>query len=150
MAQAMTPRQRTKSVIVGAVIASALLLAIFVARGTAGGLGDQLRRGLSPLRTLAAMIAERSPGDRPEGALASLKHRKQAVLSDHLAPAVPASPLAALLTAPPEFVAPPITGPFYSLLGAPGAVVPPIETGPLIPPVGGSPGIIVPAAAGGG
>src|SRR3954454_3470542 len=117
MAQAMTPRQRTKSVIVGAVIASALLLAIFVARGAAGGLGDQLRRGLSPIQTLAAMIADRSPGDRPDGALASLKHKRQTVLTEHLPAALaPPVPLAATLMAPPELIAPPVAGPLYGLL----------------------------------
>src|SRR4051812_32497707 len=111
---AITSRHRTAGIIIAAVLASAMLLAIFVSRGSAGGFGDQIRRSLSSFRTLAAMIAERSPGDRAEGALASLKHKKQFVLSEHVAPTVPGMPLAALLSAPPEFVAPPVAGPFYS------------------------------------
>lgn len=154
---AMTPRQRAGGIMVGILIAAGLLLAIFVPRGSAGGLADQMRNGLGSLPSVASLIAGRSPGDRPEGALASLKAKKQVVLSEERSPrglsAKPVSPLAALLLpspSTPEILAPPVAPPVYALLASPPTLVPPTSLASGGSPGVGTPGIIVPAVGGGG
>lgn len=99
------------------------------------------------------MLADRSPGERIEGALASLKQRLQPApheraLAKVRRPALPVSPLAGLVTAPPpaEFI-PPAAGPLYSMVAGPPVAVVPSEA--VSPPIlggggGGGGGVIIP------
>jgi hypothetical protein len=149
-----------------ALVAALLLLlsaAVAIAFYSRPQLGNAVREaanaGFNNVKTVAAMLADRSPGERPAGALASLKQKRQQALHERALPKVrqPASPLAALVGTPPN---PPIVPvettppPLYSMVaGAPVAVppteiVPGVSGGPPVsdipPPGGGGGGIVVP------
>jgi hypothetical protein len=144
------------------VIAGALGLGVAarpeLAHNLGTSIGHTVSDGISGLQTVAAMITERSPGERPKGALASLKHKRTAELHERALPKVrppspPVSPLAALVTAPPTPpVAPPPGTPLFSMMAGPPVVLPPVTggggSGPpsfsQIPPPGGGGGAIVP------
>jgi hypothetical protein len=142
--------RRKASVAVGAGLAAALSIAVLSNAQLGRAVADGINDGLAGMKTVAAMLAERSPGQRPEGALASLKHKRQAALHERALPKIRGplpSPFAALLGAP---VSPPI---------APPAEVPPYAmiagTPPVIPPTGmpgGGPPILsnIPIPGGGG
>jgi hypothetical protein len=121
-------------------------------RGVAG-LSNAVNHGLAGLNGVAAMIAARSPGERPEGELASLKHKRQAVPHERaLAKVRRAAPgtLASIVGPPavPPVVVPPIAAtPLFNAVAAPPVV--PAQT----PVTGGPPGgfpAIVPLPGGGG
>ena len=136
-------------------IAAALSVATFSRTNFAKAIGDAASAGLDNIKTVAAMLADRSPGQRPEGALASLKQKKQPALHQHALPKVrrPESPLAGIVGTPPV---PPIelppTVPLYNMVSGPPDVIPPtaLVTGGLPPgsptgsPPGGGGGIVVP------
>jgi hypothetical protein len=145
---------RSRWVVAAAIIfaiAAALSIATFSRTNLAKAVGDAASAGVDNLKTVAAMLADRSPGRRPEGALASLKHRKQPSLHERALPKVrrPESPLAAIIGTPPV---PPVelppTMPLYNMVSGPPDVVPPttLVTGgpPPGPPPGGGGGIVVP------
>jgi hypothetical protein len=91
-------------------------------------LGNELSAGVQQVKSVAAMLAERSPGERPEGALASLKPKRQAMLSDHGIPKVhvPSPTAYEALAGPPPMapVAPPPEVPLYNAVGASPVPVP--------------------------
>jgi hypothetical protein len=142
----------------GAVAGGAIAIAAAVSVATLSSpwLGHAVREGISDslqgVQTVAAMLAERSPGARPKGALANLKHKRQAVLHERALPKIrsPYSPPTAYeaLAAPPPAlaIAPPLQGlPFATLAGGPPMVIPPTNGGgpPVlsdIPPPGGGGG----------
>jgi hypothetical protein len=138
-----------------AVIAVLLALAAAVALGIAtrpdlanlagnrfgNAVSQSVKDGVQGIKTVAAMMAERSPGERAKGALASLKHKRVAELHERAlpkvrAPSPPISPLAAIVTAPPAPpVLPPVSqAPLFSMMAAP----------PVVPPVNGGGGGVTP------
>lgn len=113
---------------------------------------------LNAAKSVADLLAGRSPGERAEGTLANLKHRRLSALHERALPKVrrpgAASPLAGIVGAapvPPAEVLPP-PAPLYNVVaGGPGAPVaaPPPGGGPVIfpaipPPPGGGGGVILP------
>ena len=113
---------------------------------------------LNAAKSVADLLAGRSPGERAEGTLANLKHRRLSALHERALPKVrrpgAASPLAGIVGAapvPPAEVLPP-PAPLYTVVaGGPGAPVaaPPPGGGPVIfpaipPPPGGGGGVILP------
>ena len=84
-------------------IAAALSIATVSRTNFAKPVRDAVSAGLDNIKTVAAMLADRSPGQRPEGALASLKHKKQPVLHQRALPKIrrSVSPLAGIVGTPP-------------------------------------------------
>jgi hypothetical protein len=124
-----------------------------------------VRNGVDGIKTVAAMMAERSPGERAKGALASLKNKRPAGIHERALPKVrkptpPVSPLAAIVAGPPVPPLIPPAAPLFNNLvsGSPTPVVPLVTGGPTgggggngspppfvsITPPGGGGGIIVP------
>lgn len=150
-----------------AAIGSVLLLAIALAVVSLSNddlrreVGNGVTQGVNSIKSVAAILNERSPGERAQGALASLKHKRIAAVHQRaLAKVRGPGPLASLLETP---VTPPITppraaAPLYNLVAGgppvvlPDAIVPggpPAAPGgpPIfspIPPPGGGGGIITP------
>jgi hypothetical protein len=131
--------------------AAALSIATVSNPWLANSLSEGLSESLQGVKTVAAMLADRSPGERPEGALASLKPKRQAVLAERL-PKVhaPSSTAYEALAGPPPSppIAPPPEAPLYTAVaGAPT---------PLTPVAGGGGGppnlsnIPLPGGGGGG
>jgi hypothetical protein len=148
--------------VVGLAIATRPDLANLAGDRFGSAVSQGVKDGVQGIKTVAAMMAERSPGERAKGALASLKHKRVAELHERAlpkvrAPSPPISPLAAIITAPPTPPAlPPVAQtPLFGLVAAP-PVVPPVTgggggstlVGPPsfsdIPPPGGGGGSIVP------
>lgn len=113
-----------------------------------------LNNALGAVQSVADMLAGRSPGERAEGTLANLKHRKLVGLHERALPKVrrpgATSPLAGIVGAapvPPAEELPPPAAPLYNVVaGGPGAPVP-------APPIGGGGGVVfpgIPGAPGGG
>jgi len=139
----------------GVGLAAALSLAMLSNTQLARIVGDGINNSVAGIKTVAAMLAERSPGQRPDGALASLKHKRQAALHERALPKIrgpvpPPSPYAALLGAP---VSPPLPPPpevpLYNMVaGTPPVIVPGTGT----PVGGGGPPILseIPTPGGGG
>lgn len=157
------------------MVASKLLSPVRIGRAAAGGivlavaatvgvatlsradlatsLGDAAEAAVNNVKTVAAMLADRSPGQRPKGALASLKHKRAPLLHERALPKVrqPESPLLGIVGTPPI---PPVeaapTTPLYSMVAAPTELLPPVSivpAGPVGPPANTPPsggGIIVP------
>lgn len=146
---------RTRRAAVAAIviaIAAVLAVATFWRTNVANVVNGAASAGLNNLQTVAAMLSDRSPGQRPEGALAALKHKRQPALHERALPKVrqPLSPLAAIIGAPPV---PPVealpTMPLYSMVAGPPVVLPQLSIvpgnsppGSNMPPPGG--GIVVP------
>lgn len=108
-------------------------------------------RGIDGFNSVAAMIASRSPGERPERALASLKPKRQAAPHERaLAKVRPAAPTLASILAGPS--TPPVLVPSVAETPLFNTVVPP----PLVPvaapipggPPGGFPAITPPGGGG--
>ena len=115
--------------------AAALSLATVSNPWLANSLNKGLSESIQGVKTVAAMLADRSPGQRPEGALASLKQKRQAVLSERVPKEHAPSPTAYEALAgppPPPPIAPPPEAPLYTAMGAP-----PV---PVVPVAGGSSG----------
>jgi len=123
---------------VAALVGLSVLLSLTIAADPrlSKAIGDRVSQGVNGFETVAAMLAERSPGQRPKGALANLKHKKAAVEAE-------AAPLG-------RHMIPPVA----AIMGAPAAplIVPPVvPPPPLYNVVAGSPAApIVPASSGGG
>ena len=130
-------------------IAAALSVATFSRANFAKALSDAASDGLDNVKTVAAMLVDRSPGQRPEGALASLKHKKRPILHERALSKVrkPESPLAGIVGTPPvpPIEMPPET-PLYSMVSAVPDVGPPTS----IVPGGASPGSNTSPPGGGG
>jgi hypothetical protein len=161
-----------RNVALAALLAIALLLAIAIGVYNRGGfraagdgaVGDAARialnQGAKAINalgdTVAGLFGSRSPGERAEGLLANMKHRKRAALHQRALPKVRGGPLARIVGAPPLLpVVPPVATPLYNAVtGTPKAALPgtpsgftPTPSGPGIfpgfsPPGGG--GVIVP------
>lgn len=145
---------------VGLGAAAALSVASFSSPRLAHALGEGLSESVQGVKTVAAILAERSPGERPEGALASLKHKRQAALHERALPKVrgPSPTAYETLAGPPPSppVAPPPQAPLYTTVagsppvpvpttvppGTPGGGGPPVLSN--IPPPGGSGGGFTP------
>lgn len=142
--------RRGPVVVGGLAIAAALSIATLSNPWLGHAVRDGINDGLQGMQTVAAMLAERSPGARPEGALVNLKHKRQAVLPEHVAPAIPAPPTAyEALASPPPLppIAPLPEAPLYTTVAG----------GPVAPVTSGTPGgppilseIPLPGGGGGG
>jgi PEP-CTERM motif len=144
----------------GAALSIAVASDQQLSKAVANGVHD----GVNSVKTVASMLAERSPGQRPKGALAKLKqlkHKRAAALplGRHIIP-----PVAAILGAPavPVILPPPIAPapPLYNVVaGGPPIVIPPVPIPPGgggggggggppilpgIPPPGGGGGVLIP------
>lgn len=134
--------------------AAALSVATFSSPRLAHALGEGLSESVQKVKTVAAMLAERSPGERPEGALASLKHKRQAALHERALPKVrgPAPTAYETLAGPPPSppLAPPPEAPLYTTV----AGGPPVPVPTTLPPgtPGGGPPVLsnIPPPGGGG
>ena len=116
--------------------------------------GAGIGRAMDGVKTIAAMIAERSPGERAAGELASLKHKRVPALHERALPKIrrapPPSPLANIVAPPevPPAVVPPVATPLYNAVTTPppGSTVlgeaPPTFFPAMAPPPGG--GFVVP------
>ncbi len=138
--------------LLGVSVAAALSFATLSSPRLAHALGDGLSESLQGVKTVAAILAERSPGQRPEGALANLKHKRQASLHERALPKVrgPAPSAYETLTGPAPALplAPMPQAPLYTAVaGGPTAIIPPAGG-----PSGGSPILsdIPPPGGGGG
>ena len=136
---------------VGLGAATAISVTTFSNPRMAQMFSERVTEGVQGVKTVAAMLAERSPGQRPEGALANSKPRRQAALHERALPKVRgAGPAAyeALASPPPVMVAPPVTTPLYQAVAAPPIPVALVPTGST----GGGPPILsnIPLPGGGG
>jgi hypothetical protein len=144
-----SPNARRGVIAVGVMgIAAAVTVATWSSPRLAHVLDEGVSRSLHGVQTVAAMLAERSPGERPEGALAQLKHKKQAALHERVLPKVrgPAPSAYEALVGPPPSppLAPPPEAPLYTAVASPPT--------PIIPVTGGGPPILsnIPPPGGGG
>ena len=92
-------------------------------------IGEGVSASVEGMKTVAAMLAERSPGERPEGALANLKRKRQTALHERALPKVrgPGPTAYEALAGPPLIppIAPlPETPLFNTVAGAPVPIVP--------------------------
>jgi hypothetical protein len=138
----------------GLAIVAALSLVSLSRPDLARAAAEGVAHGVHDLKTVAAMIADRSPGARAKGALASLKHKKKPAVHERALakvrrPVPPVSPLLGLIGTPP--VAPvtiPPAMPLYAMLNGPPLAIVPFELvpgGPSSPPNG-----LIPGGPGGG
>jgi hypothetical protein len=116
-------------------------------------LGEGLSASVQGMKTVAAMLAERSPGERPEGALANLKPKRQVPLHERALPKVrgPGPMAFETLAGPPPTppIAPPPEVPlFNTVAGGPVPITPVTGGTPGGPPVLSS--IPLPGGGGGG
>ena len=146
--------------VVGIGIAAALTVATLSNPRFARAIDAEVGETIQSVKTVAAMLTERSPGERPEGALANLKPKRQPGLHERALPKIrgplaPPTVYEALVGTPPNpFVTPPPTAPLYNnLAGGPPETIPPTGTpgspgGPPIlsniPPPGGGGGFSPP------
>jgi len=108
-------------------------------------LGRAVNQGISSslrgVETVAAMLAERSPGARPEGALANLKHTLQAAHHERALPKIrspygPPTAYEALAAPPPPApIAPLPQAPLFATIAGGPPVVPPGGGGTSGPPI---------------
>ena len=137
-------------------VAAALSIGTLWRPDLAGEAGRSIsQRGAGTFRTVAAMLADRSPGERLDGALAMLKGRRAPLLHARALPKVRVPQPFAILAGPPPIpaVVPPIpAAPLYNLVaGVPPAIVPVGTMGG--PPITLTPGAffaVVPGGGGGG
>lgn len=139
---------------IGLGAAAALSVATLSSPRLAHALGEGLSESVQGVKTVAAMLAERSPGERPEGALASLKHKRQAMLHERALPKVraPSSTAYDTLAGPPPSppVAPPTAVPLYNSVASGPPI--PVETTTVTPGTPGGPPVLsnIPPPGGGG
>jgi hypothetical protein len=154
--QAMLLSRRNSAIAAFVALAAAVSIGVVSDAQLASAVGEQVHQGVNGMKTVASMLAGRSPGERPKGALAKLKqlkHKRAAALplGRHVLP-----PAAALLGAPPAIIVPqPIApAPIYDVVaGGPPTVLPPVP----VPTGGGGggppivfPPVPVPIGGGGG
>jgi hypothetical protein len=136
-------------------VAAALSVAIVSNSRLARAVGEGVSDGIHGMKTVAAMLAERSPGERPDGALANLKPKRQSLLHERALPKVrgPAgTPYEALVATPPNLaIAPPPEVPLYNVVAGGPPVVIPSTTG-VAPGTPGGPPLLtnIPPPGGGG
>lgn len=132
-------------------VAAALSVVTLSNPRAAGALGDGVSETISGMKTVAAMLAERSPGERPVGALANLKPMRQAAVHERALPKVrgpgPAAYEALAGPPPPIPLAAPPPGPLFAE-GAPVPIIPVTTGAPFGPPVLSN--IPLPGGGGGG
>jgi PEP-CTERM motif len=138
----------------GLAIVSRPDIANSIAQRFGSAVGQSVKDGVHGIKTVAAMMAERSPGERSKGALASLKHKRVSELHQRALPKVrrpsqPVSPLAAILMPPPAPPAIAPAAPLYGLVAAPPVPIPPIGAIPVAGG-GGPPIVAIPPSGGGG
>lgn len=153
--------RRGAAAAIAAGVIGAVSIATFSNPDLARRVGDGVNQGIAGAKTVAAMLADRSPGARPDGALASLKPKRQSAVHERALPKIRGpvtapSPYAMLVAAPPSPpLAPPgAEVPLYNMVaGGPAVIVPPVVTGGG----GGTPGgppilsnIPTPGGGGGG
>ena len=139
----------------GLAIASRPDIASSFAQRFGSSVTQGLESGVQGIKTVAAMMAERSPGERAKGALASLKHKRVTELHERALPKVrkpapPVSPLAAIVAAPPPASTIPPAAPLYSLMTGPPVPIPPVGAIPVGGGGGGSPPVDISTPGGGG
>lgn len=143
--------RRGSVAIVGVAVAGALSVATLSSPRFAHVLGEGFNESVQGVKTVAAMLAERSPGQRPEGALAQLKHKRAAALHERALPKVrgpaPSAYEALAGPAPSPPLALPLQAPLYATVaGGPTPIVPPVGG-----PSGGPPILsTIPGPGGGG
>lgn len=145
-------RPRTVGGIVVLAVAAALSVATLSSPQLAGKLGEGLSAGVEGMKTVAAMLADRSPGQRPDGALANLKPKRQPAIHERALPKVRGPNPTAFDTLvgppPPPSIVPPPEAPLYTAVAGPPLPVPPITGGTT---GGGPPGLSnIPLPGGGG
>jgi hypothetical protein len=143
--------------IIAVGVAAALSVATLRNPKSAQAVVQGLSAGIQSVKTVAAMLAERSPGERPEGALANLKPKRQAVLHQRALPKVraPAFPAYEALAGPPPspLIALPPEVPLYSTVAGGPPVALPLTTAATPGTPGGPPvlsNIPLPGGGGGG
>jgi len=171
LASSAVPR---RTAIIGAALALVAVVAIAILdrpdlvdngrnafnRGAAT-IGSGVSEGLGGVKSFASMLADRSPGKRTEGALASTKHKTLVPLHQRALPKargpapagappfsslVAAPPFSSLVAAPPV---PPSPAPLYNVMTGPPALV--AQAGPPVGIPGGPPAFVtVPPGGGGG
>ena len=162
LASSAVPR---RTAIIGAALALIAVVAIAILdrpdlvdngrnafnRGAAT-IGSGVSEGLGGVKSFASMLADRSPGKRTEGALASTKHKTLVPLHQRALPKARgpapagAPPFSSLVAAPPV---PPSPAPLYNVMTGPPALV--AQAGPPVGVPGGPPAFVtVPPGGGGG
>jgi len=127
--QATLLSRRNGAIAAFAGFAAAVSIGVLSDPQLASAVGQGVHQGVNGMKTVASMLAGRSPGERPKGALAKLKqlkHKRAAALplGRHVLP-----PAAALLGAPPAIIVPqPIApAPIYDVVaGGPPIMLPPV------------------------
>jgi hypothetical protein len=154
-----------RNVALAALFAVALSLAVAIGiynRGSFQGLGtgdaarQALKQGVNGINalgeTVAGLFGSRSPGERAEGTLANLKHRRSAGLHQRALPKVRRGPLAAIRAPAAPPATPPEAAPLYNVVtDTPKALLPGTPLG--LSPIGGGPGVfsgLTPTPGGGG
>jgi hypothetical protein len=143
--------RRGSVAIIGVAVAGGLSVATLSSPRFAHVLGEGFSESVQGMKTVAAMLAERSPGQRPEGALAQLKHERAAALHERALPKVrgpaPSAYEALAGPAPSLPIAPPPEAPlFATVAGGPTPIIPPVGG-----PAGGPPILSnIPGPGGGG
>ena len=142
---ASATRSRFKRLSIAGAIAIGIAAAVSVATVSNPWLGravtEGVNEGLHRVQTVASMLAERSPGARPEGALANTKHKRQAAIHERALPKIrgpfaPPTAYEALASPPSTPIAPPPQAPlFSSLAGGPPTTIPPGGSTPGGPPI---------------
>jgi len=139
-----------------AIVGIGAAAALSVATISNPWLGRAVHQGISDslhgVETVAAMLADRSPGARPESALANLKHKRQAALHERGLPKIrapygPPTAYEALATPPIAPIAPLPQAPLFATIAGLPPVVPPGNGGGA-----GGPPILsnIPGPGGGG
>ena len=155
VAAAYLLNRRAAAAALGVGAAAALVLASLSNPRLARAVGEEIGAGLQRIQTVAAMLAERSPGERPEGALANLKPKRSAMLPASELPAVrgpgPAAYRALAGPPTPAPLIPPQAPLFTTVAGGPPESIPPV----VLPTPGGPGGppilsTIPPPGGGGG
>ena len=141
--------------VVAVGVAAALSVATLSSPKLAHAVGEGLSAGIQGVKTVAVMLAERSPGERPEGALANLKPKRQSLLHERALPKVraPAFPAYEALAGPPlgPLIAPPPEVPLYSTVAGGPPVALPLTTATTPGTLGSPPALSnIPLPGGGG
>jgi hypothetical protein len=143
--------RRAAAAVIGVAAAAALSVATVSNPWLAHKVGEGISDTLHGVQSVAAMLAERSPGARPNGALVNLKHKK-AVLHERALPKIrgpiapPPTPFEALAGPPPIALPPP--APLFATVAGTPTPIPPVGGGPGGPPVLSD--IPLPGGGGGG
>jgi hypothetical protein len=152
-----TPRNAAIAGVLG-LLAAALAVSSLSNDDFAKEVGDGVTQGVNGIKSVAAMLNGRSPGERAQGALANLKQKRHSAVHERaLAKVRRPGPLANLVGTPlisPVMPPPASPTPLYNLVaGGPPMIVPPAAIVPGGPPNGGGPPIftaISPPGGGGG